>query len=283
MNQQKTLLSIACNILLELLAKDVLNFESLNALDYFCKCADTQNQPIYGNIPLWNCLRNDIWEKPIVNVLILIKPMFSGNLALWNGFKNDTYEPTVDGFLKWNSNNTYHVVHQLVFTYAIAIMINKLGECNNNENIQSAGRYKFWELFYGFNHPIYQEIEYCDHRQKVAMPYIVKKQRTKNLTYTISKNPNKHQGGDFILEGKVHWQKVLASKGVDLEKMRREVARNLDDIDEVSKILNKKLSHHEIGSSRNVSIKFEIILWRALLQHTGYLLEQKGKNLTFSI
>ena len=60
MNQQKTLFSIACNILLELLAKDVLNFESRNALDYFCKCADTQNQPISGNIPLWNCLRNDI-------------------------------------------------------------------------------------------------------------------------------------------------------------------------------------------------------------------------------
>ena len=35
------LLNIACNILLELLAKDNLNFESPNALDYFFKCADT--------------------------------------------------------------------------------------------------------------------------------------------------------------------------------------------------------------------------------------------------
>ena len=41
MNQQKMLLNIACNILLELLAKDNLNFESPNALDYFFKCADT--------------------------------------------------------------------------------------------------------------------------------------------------------------------------------------------------------------------------------------------------
>ena len=41
MNQQKTLLNIACNILLEPLAKDVLNFESPNALDYFFKCVDT--------------------------------------------------------------------------------------------------------------------------------------------------------------------------------------------------------------------------------------------------
>ena len=37
MNQQKTLFNIARNILLEPLAKDVLNFESPNAPDYFFK------------------------------------------------------------------------------------------------------------------------------------------------------------------------------------------------------------------------------------------------------
>ena len=152
-----------------------------------------------------------------------------------------------------------------VFTYALAIMINKLGYRNNNEKIQSAGRYKFMELFYGFNHPIYQEIEYCDLRQKVVMPTIVKKQRTENLTCTISKNPSKHQGGDFIVEVKVRRQKMLASKGVNSEKMWREVARSLNDIDEVSKKLNKKLSLHEVGGNRNVSINFEILHWRALL------------------
>ena len=137
-------------------------------------------------------------------MLLLIKPTVLSKSSLWNGFRNDIYEPAVDGFLKWDSNNTYHMVPQLVFMYALVIMTNKLGDCNNNENIQSAGRYKFLELFYEFNHPIYQEIEYCDFWQKVAMPSIVKKQRTKNLTYTISKNPNRHQGGDFTLEGKVH-------------------------------------------------------------------------------
>ena len=65
------------------------------------------------------------------------------------------------------------MVRQLVFTYALAIMINKLGDRNNNEKIQSAGRYKFMELFYGFNHPIYREIEFRDLRQKVVMFSIV--------------------------------------------------------------------------------------------------------------
>ena len=47
---------------------------------------------------------------------------------------------------------------------------------------------------------------------------------------------------------------MLASKGVDSEKMWREVGRSLDDVDKVSKILNKKLSLHEVGGSRNVHI-----------------------------
>ena len=48
-------------------------------------------------------------------------------------------------------------------------MVNKLGDWNNEE-IQNAGRYKFMELFYAFNHIIYQEIEYHDLKQKVVVP-----------------------------------------------------------------------------------------------------------------
>ena len=213
MNQQKALFSIARNILLQPLPKYVLNFESSDVLDYFFKCADTHRTNQSLEIFLYGTDLQMVYEYVA---------------------QTDEEQSTVDGFLKWNPNKTYHVVCQLVFTYALAIMRNKLGYHNNNEKIQSAGRYKFMELFYGFNHPIYQEIEHRDLRQKVVMPTIVKKQRTENLTYTISKNPYKHQGGDIILEGKVRRQKMLASKGVNSEKMWREVARSLDDIDEVS-------------------------------------------------
>ena len=102
---------------------------------------------------------------------------------------------------------------------AVAIIINKLGDWNSNKKIQLAGTYKFIELFYGFYHAVYQKIEYRDLSQKFIMISVVKKQRTENFTYTISKNPNKDQGGDFILEGKVCQQKILAFKGVDLEEI----------------------------------------------------------------
>ena len=57
----------------------------------------------------------------------------------------------------------------------------------------------------------------------------------------------------------------------------------MDDIDEISNILNEKLSLHEVGDSSNVDIKFEILRWRALLRHTGYLLEHQGKNLVYNM
>ena len=73
------------------------------------------------------------------------------------------------------------------------------------------------------------------------------------------------------------------SKGVDSEKMWREVGRSLDDVGKVSKRLNEKLSFHEVGGSRNVNIKFEILWWWMLLQYTGYLLEHQGKNLAYNM
>ena len=41
---------------------------------------------------------------------------------------NISDEPIVKGFLEWNPNNTYHLIRQLVFTYTLAIMVNKLGD-----------------------------------------------------------------------------------------------------------------------------------------------------------
>ena len=58
MNQQKTLFSIARNILLEPLAQDVLNF----ALDYFFKCADTHKTNQFLEIFLYGTALEVVYE-----------------------------------------------------------------------------------------------------------------------------------------------------------------------------------------------------------------------------
>ena len=60
------------------------------------------------------------------------------------------------------------------------------------------------DIFFGFNHPVYQEIEYRDLRQKTIMPAEVLKRYNKSLTFTISEKEGKHQAGDFMLEEGVY-------------------------------------------------------------------------------
>ena len=76
---------------------------------------------------------------------------------------------------------------------------------------------------------------------------------------------------------------MLASKGVDKEKMWKDVARSLDDIVAISKDLNEKLKLHDVQGDRNTEISFEILRWRGLLCHTGYLIEHQNKNLSYNM
>ena len=52
---------------------------------------------------------------------------------------------------------------------------------------------------------------------------------------------------------------MLASKGVDEEKMWKDVARSLDDIVAISKDLNETLKLHDVQGDRNTDISFEIL------------------------
>ena len=76
---------------------------------------------------------------------------------------------------------------------------------------------------------------------------------------------------------------MLASKGVDEEKMWKDVARSLDDIVAISKDLNETLKLHDVQGDRNTDISFEILRWRGLLCHTEYLIEHQNKNLSYNM
>ena len=89
------------------------------------------------------------------------------------------------------------------------------------------------------------------------------------MIFTISEKEGKHQGDDFILEGKVQRQKILASKRSDTETMWQNVSCSLDDIINITKSVSDKLHIHDI--------------WKVLLLHTNYLVKFAGRNLTYNI
>ena len=88
----------------------------------------------------------------------------------------------------------------------------------------------------------------------------------------------KHQEADFILENKVKCQKMLASKGIDSEKMWWQVSQSLDGIIKINTSANWKLRIHKVDGDRHVDLSSEILRWRTLLRHTNYLLQHTGST-----
>ena len=98
------------------------------------------------------------------------------------------------------------------------------------------------------------------------------------MTFTIAEKEGKHQGGDFILEGKVQRQKILASKRSDTETMWQNVSCSLDDIINITKSVNDKFHIHDLNGE-----SFKVLRWRALLPYTNYLVKFAGRNLAYDI
>ena len=94
------------------------------------------------------------------------------------------------------------MVLQLILGYRLSISTQRIGECNNDISTSDTRRYKFFDLFYAFKHPIYREVEYRDLRNKVIYPNVVYKLLSENITFSFCNHQGKCQGGDFVLEGK---------------------------------------------------------------------------------
>ena len=79
---------------MEPFAKDVL--KSYCSTTLFFNCSDTHKTSIFRDIFLWFFIRNDsdLCEKML------------------------RYKATVQVFLPWNPNNTYHVVHHLAIHFS---------------------------------------------------------------------------------------------------------------------------------------------------------------------
>ena len=75
-------------------------------------------------------------------------------------------------------------------------------------------------LFYGFKHPIYQEIKYRDLKDQIRYTEAIKEVLEQNMSFTSSLELN-HEGGDFCLENKIKQHKLLAPRGKVTDEMWR--------------------------------------------------------------
>ena len=151
---------------------------------------------------------------------------------------------SVIGFLVWITNTenaTLKIISQLILGYGLSIYNQRIGSCNDDIFISDAGGCKFFDLLYAFKHLIYKEVGYSELRNKVLYPNEIYNLLSENILFSSSNNSGKWQGGDFVLEGKVKQQQVMAPKEGVIAKKWQGVSQFLEKTETV--VANKKSSH----------------------------------------
>ena len=75
--------------------------------------------------------------------------------------------PTPLGFLRWQAdlkNPVLRLVCDLTLSVGLGMYVMRIGVRNNDDKCCEAGRMKSINMFFGFNHPIYREVEYNELR-----------------------------------------------------------------------------------------------------------------------
>ena len=176
-------------------------------------------------------------------------------------------------WLSATENETCALMSQLIFNYALAIFVQKQGVRCNDVAMIKAGHNKFMPMFYGFNHPIYQELEYYDLANKVQYPKEIAALLDQNATFTANLEYN-HQGGDFSLENKIKRHKMVAPKGNVTNDMWKRVTRSIDSIENICKTTNRNLGFSEDDHYKDVNLHEEIVHWRAVLRKSEIISSQ---------
>ena len=246
MNQLKTIFKILDRIMLEPLGKEILHFDSPKAYKFFIDAKDT--------------------HKAFQTLQILLHGTSAEFCKIYIDYcKGNTLSVSPEGFLTFlsdNENETFGLVGELIFNFTLSIYIQKLGARCNDADMISAGRCKFLPLFYTFRHPIYQDIECFDLINIISLPQEVRKLLKKNMTFTSSRLKHNHEGGDFILEGKIKKHKMVAPKGPISADTWRTISRGIDEIEEICEKAEENLHVLKDDTYRDIDLHDEIAAWR---------------------
>ena len=180
-------------------------------------------------------------------------------------------------------NKTFNLVYQLIFNFVLAVHVQKIGVRCNDSSMIAAGRYKFMPLFFAFNHPIYQEIEYRDLRNQVLYPKEVKHLLDNSMSFTESQLDQNHQGGDFCLEGKIKRLKMAAPKGAISKGVWKQLSRGIESIEKICEQANSNLNLGNNEVYRENDLYDEIVKWRSVLRESEMISDHEDNGFVHNI
>ena len=100
----------------------------------------------------------------------------------------------------------------------------------------------------------------------------VREFRDRNMSYKVGSFKGK--GGDFILEGKVQRQKLIAPKGAIKGETWLTLARCLDNFEDIYLSVSSKLNLHDSEAPKSLDLIDEMNKWCAILRSSEYLVTE---------
>ena len=133
-------------------------------------------------------------------------------------------EITADGILEWIStaqNNNYVLISKLC-DLLLAVSVMRAGVRRNNSQAMLAGRQKVAPLFFIGPHHTYQRLIVRDMVQRAQLPPKLKQYVDDRTAFSVSGDPTRGEGGDFVLEGKNRQTKSWLPPGKALQRTLHE-------------------------------------------------------------
>jgi hypothetical protein len=141
--------------------------------------------------------------------------------------------PSCDDFIASLSTPNETTMFKIIFHYSLALYVFRAGVRRNNSDAILASRAVFSPLFFGLNMPFYMETYIRDSMIRVQCPSAVQEFIETNESYSVSGNPNKGEGGDFVLENINRKIKSVMPPGLPSDDRWTTVCRNIERLDKV--------------------------------------------------
>ena len=202
-------------------------------------------------------------------------------------------EPTARGFMTFSQKQcqepNFRYMFDMVCRYAQAVLNFHMGIRRNNHALVQSARYMTKELFHGRSHPKYQQTEITVAFLDVISPPELKQFLHHHQSVSVSGDPSKGQGYDFILEEENRKVKRWIKGGVPTDQTWLSVCRNKDRLEGLRRKLFDMLEGCDSipemkTATRFLKLEEAIQDWRVCLRESGYLTDKSilHKSLTGS-
>lgn len=196
---------------------------------------------------------------------------------------------SVDGFYsfyknKMHTNPNMAYIFNMVSRYSQGIINFRMAIRRNNSDMLESAKYHCKELFFGRNHPNYQQIELFDTIQQYQFPNEVRKMINDYTSITVTGSSTRGEDFDYILEGKNRNLKHYVPKGIiPSDQLWTNLCRNEKPLESIRQQTRQILGlQSNLSNIKSVNLKEQVFIFRTTIRSQNYFTKNQDIHTSIS-